>query len=82
MGASFILHPANFLPGVGVGVEAENLVRAYPLIIITTCNTIQMNKCAELVSTRMLLTCHDDSVVNRNTADGRDCFRKIANSGP
>ena len=44
---SFIQHPAHFLPGVGVGVEAENLVRIYPAIIIvsTTCNTIQMTKC-------------------------------------
>ena len=45
MVASFILHPAHFLPGVGVGVEAEDLVRVIVISLITTCNTIQMNKC-------------------------------------
>ena len=44
MVVSSILHPAHFLPGVGVGVEAENLVRDITPII-TTCNTIQMTKC-------------------------------------
>ena len=81
MPSSFIIHPAYFVPGVGVGVEAKNLVRdSTP--IKTTYNTIQMNKCRISFTTRTLLTCHDDSVVERNTADAIDCFRKITNSSP